>query len=137
MRLDQVTMVSQCISEYSTFPGELAFIFSGEFCLKSRVFSEYSESIQGILYTIQGSLPRCLNNLHGDGECPDDSADHEEEPVLPVVVEQLGEDDDDEGGEDDAHSLEMELTVNHHLDQLQPFKHLDQLQPFKQLTLNT
>ena len=49
VRLDQVTMVSQCISEYSTFPGELAFIFSAEFCLKSRVFSEYSESIQGIL----------------------------------------------------------------------------------------
>ena len=111
-------MVSQCISEYSTFPGELAFIFSAEFCLKSRVFSEYSESIQGILQTIQGSFPRCLNNLHGDGECPDDSTDDEEEPVLPVVVEQLGEDDDDEGGEDDAHSLEMELTVNHHLDQL-------------------
>ena len=53
---------------------------------------------------------------NGDGVHDDD--DHEKEPVLPVVVEELGEDDDDEGGEDDAHSLEMELTVNHHLDQL-------------------
>jgi len=32
-------------------------------------------------------------------------------PVLPVVVEQLGEDDDDEGGEDDAHSLEGKLLL--------------------------
>ena len=70
------------------------------------------------------------DNSDEDGDCQDSDS-----PVLPVVIEQLGEDNDDEGCKDDAHSLEMEIFVSHHLDQLH--LHFCRDSHFQSLTLNT